>query len=86
MGGYLYFHEAPDPIDFDKDCRKLLSDIHFFDVLRSDRCIAAHGLEPRTPFLDRQFVEFYLSIDKKLRFTTTINNCEKHLIRKSVEK
>ena len=31
----LYFHEAPDSIAFDKECRKLLSNIHYFDVLRS---------------------------------------------------
>ena len=30
MGGYLYFHAAPDCISFDKECRKLLSNIHFF--------------------------------------------------------
>ena len=54
-----------------------------FDVLRSDRSISSHGLEPRTPFLDRKWVEFYLTIDKKLRYDTTVNNCEKYLLRKS---
>ena len=86
MGGYLYFKNAPSSYEFDKECKRLLQDIYMFDVLRSDRSISSHGLEPRTPFLDRQFVEFYLSIDKNLRFTTTINNCEKYLIRKSVDK
>jgi asparagine synthase (glutamine-hydrolysing) len=54
-----------------------------FDVLRSDRCISSHGLEPRTPFLDRKWVEFYLSIDRNLRFNSTKDNCEKYLVRKS---
>ena len=63
MGGYLYFHEAPDSIDFDKECRRLLKDINYFDVLRSDRSISSHGLEARTPYLDRYFVEYYLSIN-----------------------
>ena len=49
MGGYLYFHKAPDCIAFDKECRRLLSDIHYFDVLRSDRSISSHGLRARTP-------------------------------------
>ena len=83
MGGYLYFKKSPDAYEFDKECRRLLQDIHMFDVLRSDRCISSHGLEPRTPFLDRNWVEFYLSIDKKLRFDTTTQRCEKYLIRKS---
>ena len=54
-----------------------------YDVLRSDRCISSHGLEPRTPFLDRKWVEFYLTIDRNLRFNTTKDKCEKYLVRKS---
>ena len=85
MGGYLYFKQSPNEYEFDKETRRLLNDIHTFDVLRSDRCISVHGLEPRTPFLDRQWVEFYLSIDRKIRYNTTKENCEKYLIRKSFE-
>ena len=85
MGGYLYFKQAPNKYEFDKESRRLLEDIHMFDVLRSDRCISVHGLEPRTPFLDKQWVEFYLTIDKELRFNTTKNNCEKYLIRKTFD-
>ena len=33
MGGYLYMKKAPDSIEFDKESRRLLSDIHHFDVL-----------------------------------------------------
>jgi len=83
MGGYLYFKKSPNAFEFDKECKRLLQDIHMFDVLRSDKSISSHGLEPRTPFLDRQWVEFYLSISRDLRYTTTINNCEKYLIRKA---
>ena len=83
MGGYLYFKKAPNAYEFDRECKRLLQDIHMYDVLRSDRCISSHGLEPRTPFLDRNWVEFYLTIDRKLRFNSTINNCEKYLVRNS---
>jgi asparagine synthase (glutamine-hydrolysing) len=78
-GGYLYLKLAPNCIEFDKECRRLVKDIHYFDALRSDRCISFHGMEARTPFLDRAFVELYLSIPPKLRFT----GCEKELLRKS---
>ena len=61
-GGYLYFQEAPNDMEFDRECKRLLKDIHAFDVLRSDKCISSHGLEPRTPFLDRAWVDYYLSI------------------------
>ena len=84
MGGYLYFHAAPNCLSFDKECRKLLSNIHFFDVLRSDRSISSHGLEARTPFLDRQFVQYYLSIDPQLRHHKGVNKPEKYLIREAV--
>lgn len=84
-GGYLYFHAAPDPVDFDKECRRLLSDIQFFDVLRSDRCIASHGLEARTPFLDRGFVQTYLSIPAEIRCHRTQKKCEKYLLRETFE-
>lgn len=91
-GGYLYFLKSPDAFEFDAECRRLLHDIHFFDVLRSDRCIAAHGLEPRTPFLDRTFVNEYLNIPLCLRFPRHLSShatherplCEKMLLREAI--
>jgi asparagine synthase (glutamine-hydrolysing) len=80
-GGYLYMHKAPNAMDFDHECRRLLKDIHLFDVLRSDKCISSHGLEPRTPFLDRSWVQFYLSINQELRYHPGNNKCEKWLLR-----
>ena len=82
-GGYLYFHHAPDSIEFDKECRRLLKDIHLFDVLRSDRTISCHGLEARTPFLDRNFVQTYLSISPEIRNHNIDKKCEKYLLRSS---
>lgn len=84
-GGYMYFHYAPSSIEFDKECRRLLSEIHQFDVLRSDRSVASHGLEARTPFLDRDFVSMYLTIPCTLRNHTLDKRCEKYLLRKSIE-
>ena len=82
-GGYLYMKNCPDSIEFDKETRRLLKDIHLFDVLRSDKSISSHGLEPRTPFLDRNFVNYYLSIPPYARNYTNFEQCEKYLIRKS---
>jgi len=83
MGGYLYFHYCNDFIEFDKECRRLMENIHYFDVLRSDRTISSNGLEARTPFLDRSWVDFYFSIDAKLRCHTYNEKCEKYLLRKA---
>ena len=81
MGGYRYFQFVPNSIEFDCECKRLLSDIHYFDVLRSDRCISTHGLEPRTPFLDRALVQTYLSIPAELRNHLYNNQPEKFLLR-----
>ena len=67
MGGYLYFHACPNAPDFVNECKRLLENIHQFDVLRSDKCIASHGLEPRTPYLDVDFTKYYLTIPAVVR-------------------
>ena len=85
MGGYLYASAAPDHLEFDRECKRLLKDIHLFDVLRSDRSISSHGLEARTPFLDRDFVNYYLSIPSPLRYTTNKRQ-EKYLFRKAFDR
>ena len=84
-GGYLYFHYIRDPLLFDKECRRLLRDISYFDVLRSDRSISSHGLEARTPFLDKQFVDLYLSIPPEKRCHTKQGFCEKYLLRSACD-
>ena len=84
-GGYLYMNKCPDTIEFDKETRRLLKDIHLFDVLRSDKCISSHGLEPRTPFLDKSFVNSYLSISPYIRNHNNHKRCEKYLLRDSFE-
>jgi asparagine synthase (glutamine-hydrolysing) len=81
MGGYRYFNFVPEEIEFDRECKRLLTNIHYFDVLRSDRCISTHGLEPRTPFLDRSFVQIYLSLPADLRNHRYNNQPEKFLLR-----
>ena len=82
-GGYLYMNRCPDDIEFDRESRRLLKDIYLFDVLRSDKCISTHGLEPRPPFLDRSFVNYYLSISPTIRNHNNNKTCEKFLLRQS---
>ena len=54
-------------------CKAPQTTVHYYDVLRSDRYISSHGLEPSTPFLDRGFVQDYLSIDKNLMRPAEVN-------------
>ena len=79
--GYIYFHKAPSPEALHEENKKLLREIHQFDVLRADRGIACFGLEARVPFLDYRFVDLYMSIDPTLRMVT--DGMEKYLLRKA---
>jgi len=83
LGGYLYMNMCPDDIEFDKESRRLLKDIYLFDVLRSDKSISSNGLEPRTPFLDRNFVNYILSIPPYYRNHKNFNAPEKNLLREA---
>jgi len=67
FGGYLYFHYAPDVESFSKENERRLRLIHQFDGLRADRCMAAHGLELRVPFLDVNVVDAGMTIDQSLK-------------------
>jgi len=86
-GGYMYFHLAENALEFDQECKRLLKDICYFDVLRSDRSISSHGLEARTPFLDKNFVHMYLSIPAEVRFIEMKGTkIEKYLLRDAFDK
>ena len=84
FGGYLYMHCAPNNEAFAKETRQLLNYIHYFDVLRSDRCISCHGLEPRTPFMDVNLIGYYLSVSAEVRnHRATSKLPEKYILRKA---
>ena len=78
-GGYLYLKLAPNKLEFEHERNKLLKNIHYFDSLRSDRCICAWGLEARAPFADKEFVRYYTGIDSSV--SSPRDRCEKWLLR-----
>jgi asparagine synthase (glutamine-hydrolysing) len=83
FGGYIYMNKCKDDFEFDKETKRLLLNIHNFDVLRSDKSISSNGLEPRTPFLDINFVQQYLSMPISFRNHNNINQMEKYCLRRS---
>ena len=83
FGGYLYMNKCPDDIEFDIETRRLLSNINYYDVLRSDKSISSNGLEPRTPFLDKSFINYVLSIPNNIRNHNNLDACEKYLLRQA---
>ena len=85
FGGYLYFNKAPNNEAFHSETARLLKDIHYFDVLRSDRTVSAHGLEARTPFLDKQFVAVVRSIHPELLRPVRGQQVEKYSLRSAFD-
>lgn len=68
--GYKYTDFAPSPEAFQKESEKRITELYYYDVLRADRCIAAHGLEARVPFSDTNFVKYIMSIDPQIKMNS----------------
>ena len=83
-GSYMYFHNAPSMNDFYMETVRLLEDLCFFDVLRGDKSTSSCGLEIRVPFLDKEFLDFYMKIDPELKMPNKFG-IEKYLLRKAWE-
>ena len=52
---------------WEKKILKLCRELHLSDGLRSDRSIAAFGLELRVPFTDKAFIAYVLSLDPAVK-------------------
>lgn len=81
--GYLYFHRQPSDILGSKESMRLMSNLYMYDVLRADRTTAAHGLELRVPFLDKEFMKLITSLPT--RKVCPRKGIEKYLIRRSFQ-
>ena len=71
MGSYLWLSNIDNEEDFYTENLKLLTEISYYDVLRSDRSISDNGLEPRVPFLDKKFVDYVMSIPLNIKCLMT---------------
>lgn len=83
LGGYIYFNKCEDPNEFNVETKRLVTDICYFDSLRSDRSVSQNGLEARVPFADKKFIEYIFSINPELKIAKTNNYIEKYLLRKA---
>ena len=81
--GYKYTDFAPDAESFQQEAKKRIDEIHQYDVLRADRCIASNSMEGRVPFGDSAFVRHVMSIDPKLKLNTY--GMGKYLLRHAFE-
>lgn len=63
LGGYLYFHKAPNSAEYHKECVRLVARLHQWDVMRANKAPFAFGIETRVPFLDKEFLSVAMNID-----------------------
>lgn len=82
-GGYIYSYAAPSDEEFEAESERLLEEIHVYDVLRSDRSMAAHGLEARTPFLDKNVVATWRAMPTSFRRPVKGVQVEKAILREA---
>ena len=83
-GSYLYFHNAPNSKSFHSETVRLMEDLCYFDVLRCDKSIATTGLEVRVPFLDKDFLNYYMNIDPRFKHPD-YGDIEKYMLRKAFD-
>ncbi|MBB3779398.1 asparagine synthase (glutamine-hydrolyzing) [Xanthomonas campestris] len=67
FGGYLYFHKAPNAREFHEELVRKLDALNNYDCLRANKSMMAWGVEPRVPFLDREFLDVAMRMDASFK-------------------
>ena len=84
FASYRGFFYADSDDNFNNENIKMLENIQYFDILRSDKSISGAGLEARVPFGDKDFLTYCMTIHPKYkRFSK--ERIEKYLFRKAFE-
>lgn len=86
LGGYLYFHNAPNEQEFHEECVRRVKLLYTADVLRGDRSTAAQSLELRVPFLDRDFLDVAMGFSPKDKMCHQGKRIEKWAMREAFSK
>ena len=74
-----------EPIQYDLMVRNTIEKIFLNDILSYDISLYYNGFIPSSPFLDRSFVEYYLSIPPQIRFDSSIE-IDKYFLRLAFSK
>ncbi|CAD8043627.1 unnamed protein product [Paramecium primaurelia] len=86
FGGYLYFHKAPNRVEFHQELIRKLNDLHKYDLLRANKACLAWGIETRPPFMNKSWIEYVMSIDPKYKMINAFQpQIEKYILRKAFE-
>ncbi|RMZ53291.1 hypothetical protein APUTEX25_004779 [Auxenochlorella protothecoides] len=92
FGGYLYFHKAPNPAEFQAETVRLLCRLHQWDVLRANKAPFSFGVETRVPFLDKRLLEVAMELDPSAKMCDLADRpdgvhprLEKYVLRKAFD-
>jgi asparagine synthase (glutamine-hydrolysing) len=88
LGGYENFNNLDDD-QFQIKSVELLQNMYKFDLLRTDKIANMFGLEIRHPYLDKNLIEYMLTLHPKLRragyYTSNKAPISKYIFRKAFE-
>jgi len=86
FGGYLYFHKAPSPEKFHVELCHKVKALSKYDCLRANKATTAWGVEVRVPFLDRDVLDFVMSINPSEKMIKKEEGkIEKYILRKAFD-
>jgi asparagine synthase (glutamine-hydrolysing) len=92
FGGYLYFHKAPNEVEFMDETIDKLSRLYMYDCLRCNKAMSAWGVEPRVPFLDVDFLNVAMNLNPSEKMIKVGNDVpvadrriEKWVVRKAFD-
>lgn len=90
FAGYSYHHAYADsPRELADELTRSLSSMHNINLQRVDRITMAQGLEARTPFLDRDLIDFAQTIPASLKMRivdeATGKTTEKWILREACQ-
>jgi asparagine synthase (glutamine-hydrolysing) len=80
--GYEYLDPIDNPTTLQKELVTITGKLHNTNLQRADRMSMAYGLEARVPFLDKEFVDFSLSLPAEWKIRHK-GWAEKELLRKA---
>lgn len=82
--GYNYFsNDGVNSVEAAEESRRLVNNLHSFDILRAERVFSVNGLELRVPFLDKDVISYVTNLPGDIRLP--MNGTEKYLLRIAFE-
>jgi len=82
FGSYRGFMKAQTEEDFKRENERMVRDVCYFDLLRSDKSISGAGLEARVPFADKKFLQYVMGIPPRYKMFDDAR-IEKYIFRKA---